>query len=67
MPKMKTKSSAKKRFKLTASGNVKFNPANHPHGPQTRTTHMKPLSRRDAVMFDADAKKVIKFFLPNGL
>jgi large subunit ribosomal protein L35 len=28
MPKMKTKSSAKKRFKLTASGKVKFKPAN---------------------------------------
>ncbi|HVJ36128.1 MAG TPA: bL35 family ribosomal protein, partial [Dongiaceae bacterium] len=32
MPKMKTKSSAKKRFKLTATGKVKFKPANKRHG-----------------------------------
>ena len=31
MPKMKTKSGAKKRFRLTASGKVRFNPANKRH------------------------------------
>ncbi|HWA46723.1 MAG TPA: 50S ribosomal protein L35 [Dongiaceae bacterium] len=67
MPKMKTKSSAKKRFKLTASGKVKFKPANKRHGLVNRPKQMKRQSRRDEVMFDADAKKVIKFFLPNGL
>ena len=64
---MKTKSSAKKRFKLTASGKVKFKPANKRHGLENRPKQMKRQSRRDEVMFDADAKKVIKFFLPNGL
>ena len=67
MPKMKTKSSAKKRFKLTASGKVKFKPANKRRGLVKRPKQMKRQSRRDEVMFDADAKKVIKFFLPNGL
>jgi large subunit ribosomal protein L35 len=67
MPKMKTKSSAKKRFKLTATGKVKFKPANKRHGLINRPTDMKRQSRRDAVMADVDAKKVIKFFLPNGL
>ena len=67
MPKMKTKSSAKKRFKLTATGKVKFKPANKRHGLINRPTDMRRQSRRDAVMADVDAKKVIKFFLPNGL
>jgi len=67
MPKMKTKSSAKKRFKLTASGKVKFKPANKRDGLVNRPKQMKRQSRRDEVMFEGDAKKVIRFFLPNGL
>ena len=31
MPKMKTKSGAKKRFKFTASGKIKTGQANHRH------------------------------------
>ncbi|MND03773.1 50S ribosomal protein L35 [compost metagenome] len=67
MPKMKTKSGAKKRFKLTATGKVKFKPANKRHGLVNRPKRMKRQSRRNEVMADADAKKVIRFFLPNGL
>ena len=67
MPKMKTKSSAKKRFKLTASGKVKFKPASKRHGLVNRPKQMKRQSRRNEVMFEGDAKKVIRFFLPNGL
>ena len=67
MPKMKTKSSAKKRFKLPASGKVKFKPPNKRHGLVNRPKQMKRQSRRDEVMFEGDAKKVIRFFLPNGL
>jgi len=67
MPKMKTKSGAKKRFKLTATGKVKFKAANKRHGLSKRPKQMKRQSRRMEVMFDADAKKVIRFFLPNGL
>jgi large subunit ribosomal protein L35 len=67
MPKMKTKSGAKKRFKLTSSGKVKFKPAKKRHGLVNRPKKMKRQSRRSEVMADADAKKVIRFFLPNGL
>jgi large subunit ribosomal protein L35 len=67
MPKMKTKSSAKKRFKLTATGKVKFKPANKRHGLINRPSDMKRQSRRDEVMAEPVAKKVLKFFLPNGL
>jgi len=67
MPKMKTKSGAKKRFSLTATGKVKFKPANKKHGMSKRPTDMRQQSRRMAVMADQDAKKVRRFFLPYGL
>ncbi|MBI2255787.1 MULTISPECIES: 50S ribosomal protein L35 [Dongia] len=67
MPKMKTKSSAKKRFKLTASGLVKFKPSQKRHRLISKPTKMKRQARRGEVMADVDAKKVIKFFIPNGL
>jgi large subunit ribosomal protein L35 len=46
---------------------VKFKPANKRHGLVNRPKQMKRQSRRDEVMFEGDAKKVIRFFLPNGL
>ena len=38
MPKLKTKSGAKKRFKITASGKVKYTQAGKRHGMIKRTT-----------------------------
>ena len=38
MPKMKTKSAAKKRFSMTASGRVKAGPAGKRHGMIKRST-----------------------------
>jgi len=67
MPKMKTKSSAKKRFSLTATGKVKFKPANKRHGLSKRPQQMKRQSRRAEVMAEQDGKKVVQYFLPNGL
>jgi len=40
MPKMKTKSGAKKRFKLTASGKVKAGQAGKRHGMIIKKTFM---------------------------
>jgi large subunit ribosomal protein L35 len=67
MPKMKTKSGAKKRFKLTATGKVMFKPANKRHMLSCKPQKMKRHARHMGVMFEADAKKVVRFFLPNGL
>ncbi len=39
MPKMKTKSGAKKRFKITASGKVKYQQSGKRHGMIKRTTN----------------------------
>ena len=66
MPKMKTKSSAKKRFKVTASGKIKAGAAGKRHGMIKRTNKQIRNSRGTAVMFEGDAANVKKYFLPNG-
>ncbi|MBC6402138.1 MAG: 50S ribosomal protein L35 [Hyphomonadaceae bacterium] len=66
MPKMKTKSGAKKRFKLTASGKVKTGQAGKRHGMIKRTSKQIRNLRGMTVLKDCDAKVVKKKFLPNG-
>lgn len=66
MPKMKTKSSAKKRFKITGSGKVMYAQAGKRHGMIKRTKKQIRNLRGTAVMFDTDGYNVKKFFLPNG-
>jgi large subunit ribosomal protein L35 len=64
MPKMKTKSSAKKRFRLTGKGKVRFNSAGLSHMLRRRSQKMKRTNRGTQIMSDADAKVVKKYFLP---
>jgi large subunit ribosomal protein L35 len=66
MPKMKTKSSAKKRFKITASGKVKAAAAGKQHGMIKRTNKFIRDARGTMVLAKADGEKVIKNYLPNG-
>ena len=63
MPKLKTKSGAKKRFKVTARGKVIFTQAGKRHGMIKRTKKFIRQARGTAVMSDADAK-VVKQFMP---
>ncbi|MEN8722058.1 MAG: 50S ribosomal protein L35 [Alphaproteobacteria bacterium] len=65
MPKMKTKSGAKKRFKLTASGKVKAGQAGKRHGMIKRTNKQIRNKRGTTTLSAADAK-VVKKFLPYG-
>ncbi|GIK98707.1 MAG: 50S ribosomal protein L35 [Alphaproteobacteria bacterium] len=67
MPKMKTKSGAKKRFLLTGTGKVKMKPSRRNHGLINRPQKMKRQSRGMEIMAESDAKIVKKFFLPYGL
>ena len=60
MPKMKTKSSAKKRFRLTASGKVRHNVANKRHLLTAKPTKMKRQARGTEILCDADARIVKK-------
>lgn len=66
MPKMKTKSGAKKRFKLTASGKVKAGHAGKRHGMIKRTNDQIRNLRGTRILKDCDAKRVKKQFMPNG-
>nr|WP_020400111.1 50S ribosomal protein L35 [Kordiimonas gwangyangensis] len=66
MPKMKTKSSVKKRFSLTASGKVRANQANKQHGMIKRTNKQIRNQRGTTILADCDAK-IVKKFIPNGL
>jgi large subunit ribosomal protein L35 len=65
MPKLKTKSGAKKRFKITAGGRVKSAMAGKRHGMIKRTKKQIRQHRGTRVMFKADGDNIVKFFLPN--
>jgi large subunit ribosomal protein L35 len=67
MPKMKTKSAAKKRFKVTGSGKVLAAAAGKRHGMIKRSNKFIRNARGTMVLAEADGKKVIKNYLPNGL
>ena len=66
MPKLKTKSGAKKRFKITAQGKVKSAHAGKRHGMIKRSNKQIRNLRGTRVMFKADGENVKKYFLPNG-
>jgi large subunit ribosomal protein L35 len=63
MPKMKTKSGAKKRFKMTGTGKVKFAQAGKRHGMIKRTAKFVQKARGTAVLNDSDAK-IVKKYMP---
>ena len=63
MPKLKTKSSAKKRFKLTATGKVKMPQAGKRHGMIKRTNKFIRNARGTTILSDADARIIKRNFL----
>ena len=65
MPKLKTKSGAKKRFKLTATGKVKAGQSGKRHGMIKRTPKQIRNKRGTDTLAPADAK-IVKKFLPYG-
>ena len=63
MPKLKTKSSAKKRFRFTASGKVKRPQAGKRHGMIKRTnSHIRKL-RGTTIMSKQDTR-IVKSYMP---
>ena len=58
MPKVKTRKGAAKRFKVTSSGRVKRNRANHRHMLIRRSNKAKRNMRRSGVLSPADLKIV---------
>ncbi len=63
MPKLKTKSSAKKRFKMTATGKVKVQAQGKRHGMIKRTAKFIRNARGTMVLSDSDAK-IVKKYMP---
>jgi large subunit ribosomal protein L35 len=66
MPKLKTKSGAKKRFKITGTGKVLYAQKGKRHGMIKRTKKQIRQLRGTAVLFKTDGERVKKYFLPNG-
>ncbi len=65
MPKMKTKSSVKKRFKLTASGKVVMAQAGKRHGMIKRTNKFIRNARRTTIM-DESIARTVRRYMPYG-
>jgi large subunit ribosomal protein L35 len=63
MPKMKTKSAAKKRFSFTATGKVKAGPAGKRHGMIKRSTKFIRDVTGSMILCDSDAK-IVKKYMP---
>ncbi|SNR24818.1 50S ribosomal protein L35 [Puniceibacterium sediminis] len=63
MPKMKTKSSAKKRFKVTATGKVMAGQAGKRHGMIKRSTKFIRDARGTTALSAPDAK-IVKGYMP---
>ena len=66
MPQMKTKSSVKKRFRLTATGKVLAGPGNKRHNLIARTQKAKRQNRGSQVLRHQDGLTV-KQWAPYGL
>ncbi len=66
MPKLKTKSSAKKRFKITAKGKVIMAQSGKRHGMIKRTNRQIRNQRGTTVMSKQDGK-IVKSYMPYSL
>ena len=62
MPKMKTRRGAAKRFKVTGSGRIKRNKANHRHMLIRRSNKAKRKMRQAGLLSNAD-RKIVKAIL----
>ena len=63
MSKLKTKSGAKKRFKVTSSVKIKSGAAFLSHNLRRRSQKMKRQARGTMILSDSDTK-IVKQFLP---
>lgn len=61
MPKMKTKSAAKKRFKLTGTGKIKRTTAYKRHCLGCKTTKMKRQARGGRILDKTNFRAVLHF------
>jgi large subunit ribosomal protein L35 len=67
MPKMKTKRAAAKRFKLTATGKVKYKKAGKRHNQGHRKNAKNKLAKRKGAYVHKSSEGLAKACLPYGL
>ena len=60
MPKMKTHSSAKKRFKVTGTGKIKRHSAKTSHMMRHKTKKAKLRLRHASIVKDCDKKRIMQ-------
>ena len=63
MPKLKTKSGAKKRFRKTSTGKIVIKKSSMRHGMTKRSKKMKLKARKSSIMSKADMK-IVDNFIP---
>lgn len=61
MPKLKTKSSVKKRFSLTASGRVRSSQANKQHNMRKRSKRQLRMQRGTVVLCAVEEKRIYQY------
>jgi large subunit ribosomal protein L35 len=61
VPKLKTKSSAKKRFSFTASGEIAAQHSFKRHNLRKRPQKMKRQARKTMILSASDAKNIVKY------
>lgn len=66
MPKMKTNSSAKKRFKVTGSGKVKRNHAYHSHILTKKSNKQKKRLVKSAIVDKTDEARIKRLLAIGG-
>ena len=66
MPKLKTKSSAKKRFKVSARGKVITAQAGKRHG-MIKRTNSQIRKQRGTTVLSKQASKIVKSYMPYNL
>lgn len=63
MPKLKSKSGAKKRFSITGTGKIRRNHAGHRHNLTKKSKKLKRAQRASEVVSGAD-QRIVRRFLP---
>ncbi len=66
MSKMKSHSSSKKRFRLTATGRVRFNSAMRRHRLISKDKSAKERNQGTKILCDSNARTIRRYKLPNG-
>jgi large subunit ribosomal protein L35 len=66
MSKLKTNSSAKKRFKITASGKILRKKAGKRHNLSKKSQSRIRSLRKSSILSESITKNVIKFLMPYG-